>query len=114
MIKQLTFATALLVTSFAYAGSLSISVTTAATGTVTKSVTVSDADIGRMIAAYKGIYPQTCDASTPPVCHNSSNTEILSSFATGIFNGIQAVVKSQETAAVVKTDTSNVQPITMQ
>lgn len=113
MIKHLVFTVTLLAASLAHAGSLTIQVINGG-NTMTKTVTIPNADVDRIVAAYKTLYPQTCNTADPPVCHASSNAEVFAAFAQGILDGIKANVQSQERAAVGKTATDAVQPVTMQ
>jgi hypothetical protein len=111
--KHLAFALALLAASSAHAGSLTLTAVAGGT-TFTQSVTISDADVTRVLNAYKTIYGQICDNATPPVCRARTNAETFLAIATGIFAGIKNNVLSQEQAGAASTATAAVAPVTMQ
>lgn len=111
--KFLTLAFMILA-SPAFAGTLTLSVTTSG-GTLTQSVTIPDADIARVVTAYKAAYPQTCDTATPPNCtSNTTNAQVFRALAQGIFAGIKANVLSYEQGAAASSVTSAVNPVSMQ
>jgi len=111
--KHIAFALALLAAPVAQAGTLTLTATAGA-GTMTQSVTIPDADVTRVLNAYKTIYGQICDNATPPVCRARTNAETFLAIATGIFTGIKNNVLSQEQAGVAATATGAVSPVTMQ
>lgn len=99
MIKSLVLAAAILLPLPALAGSITVSATTVAGGTLSQSVTVSDANVGRILAAYKLIYGQVCDTASPPVCRDQTNAEAFANIAQTLFAKLRADVQQQERAS---------------
>lgn len=92
----------------AWAGSLTFS---AAPGGLTKTQTLTDAEIARVVAWAKATYGQICTVATPPVCRDRTNAEAFDAVATGIFRGIRDNVLRYEQELARKPAGDAVAPI---
>ena len=99
--------TLLLVANYAQAGSLIISATP---GGLTKTQTLTDAEVSRVIAWAKASYGQIC-AGEPVVCRDRTNAEAFDAVATGIFRGIRDNVLNYERELARKPVSDTVLPI---
>lgn len=82
-----------LITTAAHAGSITFSATP---GGLTKTQTLTDAEISRIIAWARAAYGQICDAATPPVCRERTNAEAFDAVASGLFRRLRDNVYSYE------------------
>lgn len=92
--------------SFAsYAGTVSISVTNVANGTVTKTFTVPDADLVRRVAAYQS-------QANVSINGTATRLQVLNYIATAMMQGWVDATKAFEASAATATATASITPIT--
>lgn len=89
----------------AFAGSITISVTNAANGTVTKTFTVPDAHLVRWVAAYQ-------IAANASVNATATRAQVLNYIAVATMKEWVDAVRAFEAAAAADSATSAVTPIT--
>lgn len=108
--KTFLIAAALLSATYAsvQAGSLIFSATP---GGLTKTQTLTDAEVTRIVAWAKSAYGQICE---PPPCRDRTNAEAFDAVATGIFRGIRDNVLNYERELARKPAGDAVAPIGVQ
>lgn len=89
----------------AFAGSVTISVTNVANGTVSKTFTVPDADLVRWVAAYQ-------IAANVSVNGTATRPQVLNYIATTMMKEWVDAVKAFESAAATAAATAAITPIT--
>lgn len=102
---RVLFAAAAMVGFVGSATAGSITLTFNNGGNLTKTITPADADVTRIITAYKPLCPQVT-FGTP-----CTNTQTFDWLATGLFRGFRDATQHSEQDAVAKTAKDGIAPI---